>query len=55
MTVIVNNVTPVYGLWHITVCAGHVSQLSIILQWFIYPIETKHGFTSATLVLGSQL
>ena len=34
---IVNNaaVTHVYALWYITMCAGHVSQLLIIILWFI--------------------
>ena len=36
LKMIVNNVavTPVYALWHITICAGHVSQLLIIIPWF---------------------
>ena len=28
-------VTPVYELWHITMCAEHGSQLLCIIQWFI--------------------
>ena len=35
LKMIVNNVAvaPVYALWHITMCAGHVSQLLIILLY----------------------
>ena len=28
-------VTPVYALWHTTMCARHVSQLLSIILWFI--------------------
>ena len=50
---IVNNVavTLVYALWHITMCAGHVSQLLIITLRLINLFETKYRYTSATLVL----
>ena len=42
---IVNNmvITPVYALWHITMCAGHVSQLLIIIQWFINLFKQNIG------------
>ena len=62
---IVNNVavTPVFALSHITMCAGHVWQLLIIILWFInilfrrraqqliyliYPVELKTGNRSLT-------
>ena len=52
---IVNNVavSPVCAFWHITMCAGHVSQLLIIKQWFINLLGKKGRYTSATLALGS--
>ena len=54
---IVTNVaiTPVYELWHITMCAGHVSQLSIIILWLIKLFKTKYWYTSVALIFGSQL
>ena len=48
-------VARVYALWHITMCARHVSQLLSIILWFINLFETKYWYTSATLVSGSRL
>ena len=57
LNMIVNNVadTPVYALWHIAMCARHVSQLLIIILRFINLFKTKYRYTSATLVLGLRL
>ncbi len=51
---IVNNVavTPVYALWHI-MCAGHVSELLIIILWFINLFETN-SISYETIYLGMQ-
>ena len=48
-------VTRVYALWHITMCARHVSQHLSIILWFINLFETKYWYTSAILVSGSRL
>ena len=55
--IIVNNVavTPVFALWHITMCSGYVWQLLIIMLWFINLFQTKYGYTSAILALDSRL
>ena len=36
-------VTSVYALWYITMCTGLVSQLLIIILWFIFIFETNVG------------
>ena len=38
-----------------TMCAVHVSQLLIIILWFINIFERKCWYISTTLVLGSRL
>ena len=53
---IVNNVavTPVFALWYITMCAGHVSQLYYFTM--VYKSLRKNPlFTFVTFVLGSRL
>ena len=54
---IVNNVavTPVLAMWHLTMFAGHVWQLLIIIIGYINLFERKYGYISATLALGSRL
>ena len=57
LKMIVDNVavTLVYALWHITTCAVYVSQLLIIILWFINIFETKYRYTCEYLVLRSRL